>query len=382
MARSVLVSGAGIAGATAAYWLQRAGCTVTVIERAPAPRDGGQNVDVRGMGRDVLRRMDLEETVRSRGTGEVGLRFVGEAGRTLAEFPAGASASGEGFTAELEILRGELARLLVESCGETVDFTYGTCIEGVAQDDAGVDVTCTDGTQRRFDLLIIAEGIRSTTRNDVFGGEPDLRDLGYYTSYCTIPRTADDQWWRWYTTTGGRAVQLRPDNVGTTRASLNFRCPPTGLDTADREAQVRALQHVFADVGDAAPRILAHLAKDASSLYLDRIAQVRMPAWSRGRIAVVGDAAYCATPVSGMGTSLALIGAYLLAEALGECDDHAAAFAAYEEKMRPIVDEAQKLPPGVPDIANPASLTGVRILRAVVRIAGYVMAVRRRWGRH
>ena len=354
-----------------------------MIERSPALRDSGQNVDVRGLGRDVLRRMDLEETVRYAGTGEVGLRFVGDGGRTLAEFPVGDSASGDGFTAELEILRGRLARILIESCGEAVDFSYGMRIEAVTQDDAGVTATFADGTQRRFDLLIIAEGIRSTTRNDVFGGEPDYRDLGYYTSYCTIPKIAtDDQWWRWYTTTRGRAVQLRPDNVGTTRASLNFRSPPTGLDMADRETQVRALQLAFADVGNAAPRVLAHLADDASSLYLDRIAQVRMPTWSRGRVAVVGDAAYCATPVSGMGTSLALIGAYLLAEALGESDDHASAFAAYEQRMRPVVDRAQKLAPGVPDIANPTSRVGVGILRGVVRIAGVALAFRRRLTRH
>jgi 2-polyprenyl-6-methoxyphenol hydroxylase-like FAD-dependent oxidoreductase len=361
--------------------LQRHGFTVTVIERSPTLRDSGQNVDIRGAGRDVLRRMQLEDTVRATGTGEVGLRFVGEAGRSLAEFPVGDSATGEGFTAELEILRGQLARLLVDSCSAAVQFEYGTRITAVTQDDAGVTVTFAVGPQRRFDLLIIAEGIRSTTRDDLFG-EPDYRDLGYYTAYCTIPRiAADDQWWRWYSTTLGRAVQLRPDNLGTTRACLNFRSPPTGLDTARREEQVRALQKVFADVGDAAPRVLAHLADDPSSLYLDRIAQVRMPTWSRGRVAVVGDAAYCATPVSGMGTSLALIGAHALAEALGAYDDYAEAFTAYEEKMRPIVAKAQKLAPGVPHIVNPTSGVGVRILRAVVRIAGAAVALRRRFRR-
>ncbi|WP_293235970.1 FAD-dependent monooxygenase [Mycolicibacterium sp.] len=368
--RTVLVSGAGVAGATVAFWLQRHGFSTTVIERAPAPRDSGQNVDVRGAGRDVLRRMGLEDRVRAGGTGEVGLRFVDEAGRAIAEFPAGDSATGESFTAELEILRGELARVLVESCSESVEFEYGTRITAVDQDEAGVTVSFATGPTRRFDLVILAEGIRSTTRNTVFGGEPDYRDLGFYTAYCTIPRTPDDdQWWRWYSTTGGRSVQLRPDNVGTTRASFNFPSPPTGLDTADREDQVRVLSDVYSDVGNAAPRILATLNDDPASLYLDRIAQVRMPAWSKGRVAVVGDAAYCATPVSGMGTSLALIGAYLLAGELAENPDHTAAFAAYETRMRPIVDAAQKLPPGVPGIANPTSRLGVRILRLVVGIA-------------
>ena len=369
--RTVLVSGGGIAGATVAYWLQRYGFRPTIIERAPALRDSGQNVDVRGTGRDVIRRMNLEETVRAGGTGEVGLRFVDDGGRAIAEFAAGDSANGEGFTAELEILRGELARILIEACGDDVEFRYGMRIEAITQDDDGVDVTFGDGSTGRFDLLIVAEGIRSTTRNQIFGGEPEYRDLGFYTAYCTVPRTQDDdQWWRWYTTTGGRSVQLRPDNVGSTRASLNFLSAPTNLDLLDRESQVRRLAEVFDGVGNAAPRVLAQLAADPASLYLDRIAQVRLPAWSSGRVAVVGDAAYCATPVSGMGTSLALTGAYLLAGELAATPDHRVAYAAYEKRMRPIVDAAQKLAPGVPRIANPTSALGVRAFRTVVRLAG------------
>jgi len=352
-----------------AYWLKRHGLSVTLVERAPELRNSGQNVDVRGIGREVLRRMGLEDRVRMSGTGEVGLRFVDDRGRSLGEFPVGDSASGDGPTAELEILRSELSRLLVDEAGDA-EYLFGERIVSVAQDQGGVDVTFAGAGTRRFDLLIVAEGIRSTTRNMVFGAEPDYRDLGFYTAYCTIPRTADDdQWWRWYTTAGGRSVQLRPDNVGTTRASLNFFCPPTGLDYQDRESQVRRLQEVFADVGNAAPRILRTLADDPSSLYLDRIAQVRLPSWSRGRVAVVGDAAYCATPVSGMGTSLALAGAYLLAGAVGTNTDHVEAFASYEREMRPFVDEAQKLPPGVPRIANPTSRVGVRVFRTAVRVA-------------
>ncbi|MCV7135477.1 FAD-dependent monooxygenase [Mycobacterium hodleri] len=367
--RTVLISGAGIAGPVLAYWLKRYDFSPTIVERAPELRDSGQNVDVRGIGREVLRRMGLEDRVRASGTGEVGLRFIDDHGRSLGEFPVGDSATGDGPTAELEILRSQLSRLLVDEAGE-LEFLFGERIVSVAQDESGFDVTFAGANTRRFDLLIVAEGIRSTTRNAVFGAEPDYRDLGFYTAYCTVPKiTDDDQWWRWYTTTGGRSVQLRPDNVGSTRASLNFFSRPTGLDYQSREDQVLALREVFADVGYAAPRVLDALSDDPSSLYLDRIAQVRLPSWSAGRVAVVGDAAYCATPVSGMGTSLALAGAYLLAGALGATDDHAEAFASYERHMRPFVDEAQKLPPGVPRIANPTSRLGVGVFRTAVRVA-------------
>ena len=368
---TVLVSGAGIAGATLAYWLSRGGYSTTVIERAPALRDSGQNVDVRGNGREVLRRMGLEERVHAGGTGEVGLRFVDDTGRAIAEFPVGDFEGGDGPTAELEILRGELAKILVDACGDRVQFGYGERIESVSQDPEGVDVTFASGSTRRFDLVLVAEGIRSTTRNAVFGTEPDYRDLGYYTAYCTIPTTADDdQWWRWYSTTGGRSVQLRPDNVGTTRAGLNFASAPTGLEYRSRSEQAEELRRVYADAGYQAPRVLAGLAADPSSLYVDRIAQVRLPSWSSGRVAVVGDAAYCATPISGMGTSLALTGAYLLAQELVHGADHVEAFASYERLMRPIVDAAQKLPPGTPRLANPTSRLGVAIFRSAVRLVG------------
>lgn len=350
--------------------MHRQGFSPTVIERAGALREGGQNIDVRGAGRVVLARMGLEEQVRAAGTGEMGLRFVDDDGRSIAEFPVGDSPTGDGPTAELEVLRGDLARTLVEASGDAVEFIYGTHIEAVEQDSTGVDVTFADGSTRRFDLLIVAEGIRSTTRNRVFGTEPDYRDLGLCTAYFTVATTPDDdRWWRWYSTTGGRSVQLRPDNVGTTRACLTFRSGPTGLESQSRETQVQALREIYADVGNAAPRLLASLADDASSLYIDRIAQVRLPSWSTGRVVVVGDAAYCATPISGMGASLALIGAYLLAGELATAADHPTAFAKYEKRMRPIVDEAQTLPPGVPGLANPTSRLGVGLFRTAVRLA-------------
>jgi 2-polyprenyl-6-methoxyphenol hydroxylase-like FAD-dependent oxidoreductase len=332
-------------------------------------RDSGQNIDVRGPGRDVLQRMGVEDQVRAAGTGEVGLRFLDDAGRTVGEFPVGAFGS-DGPTAELEILRGQLARILLDSAGDQVECVYDERITAVDQDDDGVTVSFASGPSRRFDLLIVSEGIRSTTRNHVFGAEPDYRDLGFYTAYCTIPRTAeDDQWWRWYSTTGGRSVQLRPDNVGSTRACLDFLSPPTDLVSLDRPRQALALRDVYADVDYLAPRVLAALTDDSSSLYVDRIAQVRLPSWSLSRVAVVGDAAYCATPVSGMGTTLALVGAYLLAGELGTHDHHTDAFAAYEERMRPIAAAAQKLPPGVPRIANPSSRLGLGLFRGAIKVA-------------
>ncbi|GAA2702017.1 FAD-dependent monooxygenase [Actinoplanes palleronii] len=367
---SILISGAGITGPALAYWLHRYGWRATVVERAPALRASGQNVDVRGAGRQVARLMGLEGAIAEAGTGEVGTRFLDRRGRTLAEFPAGIGDS-DGATAELEILRGELVRLLVEQTAGTTEYVYDDQITAVREDEHGVEVDFARGPARRFDLVVIAEGIGSRTRRLLFGDTVRVRDLGQYTAYGTIPRIAsDDRWWRWCVAGRGRATMLRPDNVGTTRASLSFLAPPSGHEDLDPERQIAVLRDVFADGGWQSARILDAFAADHSDFYLQRTAQVYAESWSRGRVALVGDAAYCASPVSGMGTSLSLTGAYVLAGEIATRGDHREAFRSYEALLRPYVAKAQKLPPGVPRVATPMSGLGVRVLQTGLRIAG------------
>lgn len=365
----VLITGASVAGPTLGFWLDRAGYDVTVVERAPELRLGGQNVDIRGAGREVVRRMGLEDTLRSNGTTEEGTRFVDGRGRTITEFPAGKDDS-NGPTAELEILRGELARILVESAGEHTEYRYGDYVTGVTQDADGVDVEFARGGAERYDLVFFADGIRSSSRELAFPGEADIRGLGLYTAYGTIPRIdTDDSWWRWMNADGARVVGLRPDNLGTTRFSLSWMSVSRGYERADAQDLVAAIRATFADVGGEAPRILNALGAN-SELYVDYLAQVRAPRWSNGRIALVGDAAWCATPLSGMGTTLSVTGAYVLAGELARSGDHRTAFGAYENLMRPFVEGAQNLPPGTPRLAHPSSSTGVAILRTALRIAG------------
>ena len=223
-------------------------------------------------------------------------------------------------------------------------------------------------------MVVVAEGLRSRTRSLVFPGADVVRELGLYFAYLTIPRTADDtDLWRWHSAGRGRSVTLRPDNVGTTRATLTFLSDVRGLDELDRDAVATILRRTFADVGWVAPRVLAAL--DDAPLYFDAVGQARMPSWSSGRVALVGDAAYCSSPVSGMSTSLALTGAYVLAGELA-AHPHAMAFARYDAVMRPYVDQAQKLPPGTPRIANPRSRTGVAVMNTLLRIAAGPVAER------
>ena len=365
----VLVTGASVAGPAVAYWLARTGCQVTVLDQAPALRDGGQNIDVRASARQVLRLMDLEDAVRARTTHEAGTRFVDEAGATVSEFPVRPGAGADGPTAELEILRGALARILVDACPGTVEWRFGDRIDALTQDDDGADVTFAGGGQERFDLVVVAEGVGSRTRRLVFGDEPRERALGMYILYGTIERTPqDDDWWRCLVVPGARQVTLRPDDVGSMRATLTFRTSSPvlrGLDAGDLRA---ALRTRFAGAGWETPRILDGLTA-TDDVYLDWLRQVVTPTWHRGRVCLLGDAAWCVTPIGGGGTSLAITGAYVLAAMLSQGGGHREAFTRYEQWMRPLVDKAQKLPPGVPRIAAPASRAGVRVLRWGTRVA-------------
>lgn len=367
-AQKVLVTGASIAGPALAYWLSRYGMDVTVVERAPAFRDGGQTIDVRGAGRVVVQRMGLEALVQANTTREQGIAFVDQDNRTKAFIDVN-DFKGEGPIAELEILRGELAKLLIQHSQDRVSYRFGDSIETMDDNGEQVHVRFEQGGEHVYDLVIVAEGIGSTTRNLVFGNEVQRRPLDLYTAYFTVPwQPSDGQVMRWYNIPGGRCVCLRPDNLGTTRAFLSFQQAPSGYEKLTQDEQKSLLKQMFAGAGWETPRVLDALEK-ASDLYLDAVGQVKMPRWSKGRIALVGDAAYCASPISGMGTSLGLSGAYVLAGELSRHADYANAFAAYEKLMRPYVAQAQSVPKFAPRLASPHSRLGIAIGHALLRIA-------------
>ena len=367
----VLITGAGIAGPAAAFWLTRAGYEVTVLEEAHALRVGGQNVDVRAGGREVLAKMGLEDAVRDRNTGEVGTRFLDEHGDVVSEFALDEDSDVDGPTAELEILRGALSEVLVAACPPEVSWRFGASIIAVQETDQGVEVTLSTGERTTYDLLVVAEGVASRTRELVFDGETEERALGMYITYATIERTpADDDWWNVLIVPGSRQVSLRPDDEGTTRAMLNFLVDDPELADLDHDDLRAALRHRFADLGWQVPRILDGI-DAADDLHVDFLRQVRCPTWHRGRTVLLGDAAWCVTTLGGAGSSLGITGAYVLAAYLSQAGpgQHDRAFTRYEQWMRPLIDDAQDLPPGVPRIAAPETAAGVRVLRWGTKLA-------------
>ena len=367
MTRHALISGASIAGPALAHELTARGWRTTIVERSPQLRDEGQNIDIRGTGREVARRMGIEDAIRAATTTEVGLRFVDEHGKAVAEFAAGENDT-DGPTAELEILRGEMARIVYERTCEDTDYRFGDRIHDLTDHGDHVTAHLASGDEVDADVVVVAEGTRSRTRALVVP-EAELSELGMYIAYLTIPRVPDDdRWWRWHHALGSRSVSLRPDNLGTTRAMLIFLSDVRGLEDLDPAEQAMILRRTFADVGWQAPRVLAAL--DDASMYFDGIAQAKLPRWSNGRSVLLGDAAWSAGPF-GTGTSLALTGAYILAGELDRHDEPGPAFARYEELMRPFVDRAQSVRPAMLRAMNPRTAPGRTLQRAAFGVAAF-----------
>ncbi|WP_158983483.1 FAD-dependent monooxygenase [Streptomyces sp. NRRL F-5193] len=366
--RNVLIAGAGIAGPALAHWLDRHGIQATLVERAPAPREGGQTVDLRGAGRDVARKMDLERTLRAHATREEGIRFVDAANRTKAAFTSGAF-GGQGPIADLEILRADLSRILFEATHPHAEYLFGDEITQPSDTGKGADGAFRNGPGRAFDLVVAADGARSRTRDLIFGDTTDIRPVGLTTAYFTTPpagsRTAPGPAG---TTPLGDARRPCAPTPGHHPRSLSYLSPPRGDERLAPDAQKQLLRRLFTGIGWEITRILTAV-DTADDFFLDSVIQVRMPSWSRGRIVVVGDAAYCASPLSGMGTSLALTGAYVLAGELAHHAHHGNAFARYEHILRPYIARAQHLPPGVPRIASPRTRAGIHALNTVLRAA-------------
>lgn len=326
----ILISGAGLAGPALAYWLHRHGCTVTVVERAPRLRTGGYKVDVRGAGVEVLKRMGVYGQAAAADTGMRHVTYVNPAGRPVAVLDANLLMGRRGD--DIEVMRTDLTGILHAATASDVEYVFGDAITGLTDGADGVDVTFERGAPRRFDLVIGADGLHSATRRLAFGDVP-LTHLGAYIGFCTVPNHLGLDHEEVFWTRPGRTIFLyasAPDAPA--RAGLAFASPvlPRGRAGARELVAQR-----YAGDGWEVPRILDAV-RGSDDFYFDSMSQVELPSWSAGRVALAGDAAHCPSPASGQGTSLALVGAYVLAEELSRAG-HRTAFAAYERRMRPYV---------------------------------------------
>ena len=340
----VLVTGASIAGPALAHWLHRRGAEVTVVEQAPGLRPGGQAVDARGVAKEVIRRMGLDATVRAACTNTAGAYSVDAEGNVLETYRA-EDHDGDGYVSEIEILRGDLAQVLYDDTSQKVEYVFGDRIAELTQGDDGVDVTFASGDRRTFDLVVGADGLHSALRGMVFGPrEKYLRHLGLVLAFFTVPNEFGLDGWMYDYQEAGRWAGLRPVPDATRAiAMLSFPAADFEIDHRDVEAQKQLLREQMAGFGWETARILAHL-DETPDFYLDQVAQVVMDDWHVGRVGLLGDAAFSASPMSGAGTGLALVGAYLLAGELAAAGwDAEVGFAGYRERMRDYVDANQQI---------------------------------------
>ncbi|GAB2975811.1 FAD-dependent monooxygenase [Amycolatopsis acidiphila] len=343
---NVLISGASIAGPTLGYWLRRYGCTVTVVERAPAPREGGQAVDLRGVAREVIERMGLMPQVRACHTGVVGMSAVDRDNRRLWNWGSDLSGHSGGIIADIEILRADLGRILYDATREDVEYLFDESIAALRQDADGVDVTFAGGTSRRFDVVVGADGLHSGVRRLAFGPASGFtRDQGYYkVIFATDADVPLTDWQLMYVMPGRKRAALYPTRTGRTRGMFFFAGPPLDYDRRDVARQKQIVAEAMAGEGWQVPRMLESM-WETTDFYFDRESMVTIEEWSRGRVALVGDAAFGGS--AGMGTSMAVVGAYVLAAELAAAGgEHARAFARYRDVLDRYVTENRKPMPG------------------------------------
>lgn len=340
--RRVLVSGASIAGPTLAYWLVRHGFRPTVVERAPRVRAGGNGVDVRGLGIAAAEKMGIMDRVREARADVVGMSFVDDRDRSIARIDVQAMQRKAG-SGEVEIMRGDLASTLHEITKDDVEYVFDDAIASLDDDGDGVDVRFARGSERRFDLVVGADGVHSNVRRLAFGEESRfVRFLGHYFATASAdPLLGEDRWVSMYNLPGKMAGIYRSGNHAGARAYFAWRSKELDYDYRDVAAQKRILRDAYAGMNWHVPALLAGAEADPD-FYFDALTQVRMPSWSSGRVALVGDAAYCASPVTGAGATLSLVGAYRLAGELAAAGGvHTIAFPRYEAGYRPSVERAQ-----------------------------------------
>ena len=360
MNKTVLISGASIAGPALAYWLGRHGFVPTVVELSPTLREGGQAVDFRGETHlTVLERMGLVPELRRMQTGGSPMRFVDENDRTLLHLPA------EFAGGEIEVVRGDLVRLLHERSAPTTEYVFGDSITGLTETASGVRVDFRQGASRDFDLVIGADGLHSHVRRLAFGPEADyVSHLGYYAatwqlSHAESPAPAKGSVGY---NVPGRLASVGADHRDPSRAGafFVFAAPELSYDRHDLDRQKRVIADAFSGLGWEVPRLLDSLHR-APDLYFDSISRADVDTWSKGRVGLIGDAA-CGATIGGMGTGTAVVAAYVLAGELARSGgDHRAAFTRYEDRLRTYAQGCQAGGDRTGKFLAPGTATGIRL---------------------
>lgn len=361
----ILISGAGIAGPTLAYWLKRHGMAPVLLEHAPALRSGGYVIDFWGRGYDIAEKMGLLPGLSAAGYRMQELRIVDRRGARVAAFGTRVFAELTGGR-YISVGRSDLARLIFDQVRDTCETLFGDTIVKLTPDAGGVDVVLAHGGERRFDLVVGADGLHSNVRRLAFGPQERCEtDLGYgVAAFETTGYRPRDE--GVYVLHGAPGRQIARFALHQDRTLFLFIFAGRSDPAPGLAAQKTLLKEKFADVGWECPRILEAL-EACEDLYFDRVSQIRLDRWSRGRLVLVGDAASCISLVGGQGSALAMTQAYVLAGELatarGRFED---AFARYEALLRPYLRAKQKAATRFAGAFAPRTTFGIWLRNAVI----------------
>jgi len=363
----VLISGGGIAGLTLAYWLHHYDIPAVVIEQAQAMRRGGYEIEFVGTGYDVASRMGLIDRLAARQTPIERQVFVNKDGKPIATMDAAlirTITDGKYMT----LMHATLEEVLYEALAGSVEVRFGRWINAIEAGPDAVEVTFNDGTTESFDLLIGADGVHSATRALVFGPEEQFsRYLGYSMAFYSplVDRYGIGQTAQTYTEPGRLVTAYCTPQAG--ELFLYFIYQSSQPEHIPREQRLSRLREVCAGMGWLTQQFLADVSS-AESVFMDAMIQIQMPTWHQGRVALVGDACDCPSPLAVHGASVAMAGAYLLAEALHESADYQEAFRRYEEQMSVYVREQQKRGRRLAKTVLPGSPLGLFVLHTLLKV--------------
>ncbi|MCF6777716.1 tetracycline destructase [Thiotrichales bacterium 19X7-9] len=338
----ILVIGAGIAGPAICYWLKKYGFNPTLIERSKQLRTGGHAIDIRGITVDIVKKMEIYDSIRAKCTSILSTRYVDSDGQTLSEEYNEEGTFKEGD--EVEIVRGDLVNILLEAIPD-VPCYFDKKIISLTQKDQFVEVTFKDGHIEHYDLVMAADGLHSSTRKMTFSDEEyQFCNLGSYISVFSIPNYLNLNRTQVLFNKDQKSISVSSDkDPNKASTCFAFQTKKALSNIANEQEQKKCLRDWFYDFGWESKQILNFI-DDSDSFYFDVMAQIKMESWTKGRIALLGDAGYCASPLSGQGANLAIVGAYILAGELKSTEgDYAMAFSRYHKIMRPFVDANQDL---------------------------------------
>jgi 2-polyprenyl-6-methoxyphenol hydroxylase-like FAD-dependent oxidoreductase len=366
----IVINGVGIAGPTLAYWLRKAGHEVLLVESAPQLRSGGYVIDFGLVGYDVAEKMGLIPRIRQLGYQVEELRFVDRHGRKRG------GTSTDAIRRMLHgrytsLRRSDLAATIYGALDGGVETIFGDCIARIEEEGRCVRVSFDHAHPREFDLVIGADGLHSRVRQLAFGPDAAVEvPLGYHVAAFELKgyRPRDELVYLGYGVPGRQIFRfsMRDDKTLFLFAFRDEYLPP-GSPTSV-QGRKAALAHVFANVGWECPGVLAALA-GVGDFYFDRVSQIRLDRWTKGRTALIGDAAACVSLFAGEGAGLAMAEAYVLAGELRNCGgDHAAAFARYQERLMPFLRRKQASAAKFASAVAPRTAFGITFRNLVTRL--------------